>query len=75
MSRISFKRVTPERSTILDADGDFVGEVSRQPDILNPGKHYYVIHLDEDPRGFARVHDRARIRDVAQRMLDTHPYF
>lgn len=33
MSRISFKRVTPERSTILDADGDFVGEVSRQPDI------------------------------------------
>ena len=75
MSRISFERLTPERSTIHDADGDFVGEVYRHPDILNPGRHYYVIHLDEDPRGFARVHERSRIRDVAQRMLDTHPYY
>ena len=75
MSRITFKRVTPEESVIFDADGDRVGEVCRQPDILNPGKHYYVVHLYEDPRGWVRVYDRSRIRDVAQRQLDTHPYF
>lgn len=75
MSRITFKRVTPEQSNIYDSDGDRVGEVYRQPDVLHPGKHYYVIHLDDDPRGFERVFDRARIRDVAQARLDSHPYF
>ena len=75
MSRISFKRVTPEESVIYDADGDRVGEMFRQPDILHPGCHYYLIWLDDDPRGYVRVFDRARIRDVAQARLDSHPYF
>ena len=75
MSRITFKRVTPEQSNIYDADGDFVGEVFRQPDILNPGNHYYAIHLDEDPRGFTRVHERSRIREVALQWIAGHPYF
>ena len=44
-----------------------------QPDILNPGEHYYVVHLDEDYRGPVRVHERSRIRDVAQYLVDTHP--
>ena len=75
MSRISFKRVTPEESVIYDADGDRVGEVFRQPDILHPGCHYYLIWLDDDPRGYVRVFDRSRIRHVAQERLDSHPYF
>ena len=50
MSRITFKRVTPEQSNIYDADGDRVGEVYRQPDILSPGSHYFIVHLDDDPR-------------------------
>ena len=74
MSRITFKRVAPEQSNIYD-DGDYVGEVYSQPEILNPGARYFVIHLIEDPRGWVRVHDRSRIREVAQRRLDTHPYF
>ena len=74
MSRIEFKRITPRESRIYDA-GDCVGEVHRQDDVLNPGGHYYVIHLFEDPRGFARVHERSRIREVAQKRVDTHPYF
>ena len=73
MSCITFKRVTPHESRIYDADGDCVGEVHRQPDILNAGEHYYVIVLDEDPRGFVRVFDRSRIRDVARRLVETHP--
>ena len=75
MSGIKFKRVTPEQSNIYDSDGDCIGEVCRQPDILNPGKHYYVVHLDEDPRGWVRVFGRSRIRDVAQERWDSHPYY
>lgn len=75
MSHITFKRVTPEHSRIHDADGECLGEVFRQPDILNPGKHYYVIALDEDPRGSTRVHERSRIRDVALQWIDGHPYW
>ena len=71
MSRITFKRVASEQSDIYDDDGDCVGEVYRQPDVLNPGSHYYVVHLVEDYRGPVRVHDRARIREVAQRLVDT----
>ena len=74
MSRIEFKRVTPHESRIYDA-GDCVGEVYRQDDILNAGGHYYVVHLFEDPRGFARVHERSRIREVAQKRYYSHPYY
>ena len=73
MSRISFKRITPHESRIYDADGDCVGEVYRQDDILKPGAHYYVVHLSEDGRGPVRVRERGRIRDVAQRLVDSHP--
>ena len=73
MTHITFRRVTTEQSSIHDEDGDFVGEVFRQPDILNPGKHCYLIWLTEDPRGFARVHERSRIREVARQRLSTHP--
>ena len=72
MSQVSFKRITPTESRIF-ADGDHVGDVYRQEDILNPGRHYYVVHLSEDPRGPRRVHDRSRIRAVAQDLVSSHP--
>ena len=74
MCRISFKRITPEESRIYDADGDHVGDVYAQDDILNSGRRVYVIHLSEDPRGFVRVTDRARIRQVAEQRLLSHPF-
>ena len=74
MGSISFRRVTPEESRIYDADGEHVGDVFRHDDILNRGQAFYVLHLDEDPRGPRRVHQRDRIREVAQRLVDTHPY-
>ena len=73
MSRITFRQVSADEARIYDADGDYVGDVFRQPDILDPRRHLYVIHLAEDPRGWIRVHDRSRIREEAQRRLDTHP--
>ena len=75
MGSVTFKRLTPRESRIHDADGDHVGDVYRQDDILVPGQLYYVVHLFDDPRGPRRVHDRGRIRDVAQSLLDSHPLF
>ena len=74
MSHVTFKRVSPHESRIYQ-DGDCVGDVCRMDDILRPGTPVYVIHLTEDWRGPKRVHDRRRIREVAQRMLDTHPFY
>ena len=71
MSHITFKRVASEQSDIYDDDGDCAGEVYRQPDVLKPGTHYYVVHRVEDYRGPVRVHDRSCIREVAQRLVDT----
>ncbi len=75
MSHITFKRITPGESRIYDAEGDHVGDVYAHDDILNPGKRVYLVWLDEDPRGWATVHDRARIREVAEARLASHPYF
>ncbi len=75
MDSITFKRITPQDSRIYDATGDHVGDVYRQDDILSPGQVFYVLHLFEDPRGPRRVHDRGRIREVAQSLLDSHPLF
>ena len=69
---LTFRRITPEESRIYQ-DGTIVGEVYRQEDILNASRHYYVIHFSEDHRGPVKVHDRARIRAEAQRLVDTHP--
>ncbi|WP_428099700.1 hypothetical protein [Candidatus Rariloculus sp.] len=75
MSRITFKRVAPDEARIYDHDGDHVGHVYRHADIVNAGGFVYLVHLTEDPRGWTRVHDRSRIREVAQHMVDTHPLY
>ena len=74
MSSVTFKRVTPRESRIY-ADGDHVGDVCRQDDILSPGQAFWIVHLHDDPRGPSRVHDRGRIRHLAQSLLDSHPLF
>ena len=74
MSEITFKRVTQHESRIYQ-DGDHVGDVHRQDDILDAGNHYYVVHLDEDPRGPVRVHERERIREIAEHRVRTHPLY
>ncbi len=75
MDEVTFKRITPRESRIYDAGGDHVGDVYRQDDILSPGQAFYVLHFFEDPRGPRRVHDRRRIRETAQSLLDSHPLF
>ena len=74
MSHITFKRVRPDASRIHDAEGDYVGDVYAHDDILNPGRRVYLVLLADDPRGWEAVHDRARIREVAEARLRSHPY-
>ena len=75
VSTITFKRITPEESRVYDADGVHVGDVYAHDDILNPGARVFLISLDEDPRGWVRVHDRSQIRHVTEQSLRTHPLF
>ena len=56
-SRITFGRASADEARIYQ-DGDHVGDLYRQRDILEPSSSYFVIHLDEDPRG--SVVDTAR---------------
>ena len=72
MDSITFKQITLRESRIY-AGVEYVGDVYRRDDILAPGHFFYVVHLDEDPRGPRRVHERRRIREVAQRLVDSHP--
>ncbi len=74
MTDITFKRIAPQESRIY-LDGEPIGEVYRQNDILNRGAHFWIIHLDEDWRGPQRVHDRRRIREVTHRLISTHPFY
>ena len=71
MTGITFKRTDPEECRIYQ-NGMIIGEVWRQDDILNPGSHYYVVHLSEDYRGAHRIHSRSRIRAETARLVDPH---
>ena len=72
MTGITFRRIAPDESRIY-LDGDHVGDVYALDDPLCAGARYFVVHLDEDPRGPIRVHDRDRIRAVAESRVCSHP--
>ncbi len=71
-SDIGFRRVGENEARIYQ-HGDHVGDLYRHDDILNRGEVFYVVHLSEDPRGPVRVHDRSRIREVAEERIRSHP--
>ena len=71
MTGISFRRVAEDEARIY-RDGETVGDLVRHTDIVTGGT-VYIAHLDEDPRGFCRIHDRARIREMVEERVRTHP--
>ena len=73
MSHLTFKRINPDESRIY-ADGEYVGDVYAHDDILNPGRRVYRVLLEDDPRGWQAVHDRSRIREMAEQRLLSYPY-
>ena len=57
-------------------DGDHIGDLYRQTDILDPASSYYVIHLEEDSRGPVRVGQsvsRVGIEEVQTFEIDVEP--
>ena len=72
MSAIAFRRISADEARIY-RDGDHVGDVYGLDDPLRKDARYFVVHLDEDPRGPCRVHDRNRIREVAEQRVLSHP--
>ncbi len=74
MSHLTFKRINPDESRIHDADDEYVGNVYAHDDILQPGRRVYLILLEDDPRGWVAVHDRDRIREVAEERFLSYPY-
>jgi hypothetical protein len=75
MSQVMFKRIAPNESRIHNADGEYVGDVYALDDPLRIGARYFVIHLDEDPRGPVSVHDRSHIREVTEQRIRSHPFY
>ena len=67
---VRFKRTLPDHAHMYHGE-ELVGELTRQPDLLNAGAWFYVIHLFDDMRGPVRVHDRKRIREVAEQRIRT----
>ena len=64
MTDITFRRTAEDEARIL-ADGECVGDLYRQGDILKPGSHYYVIHLIEEHVAARDMLRRSRIACVA----------
>ena len=73
MYHVTFKRVAEDEARVY-ADSEHVGEVCRQPDVLREGAVLYIVHLEDDPRGWGRVHDRDRLREVCAERIRTHPF-
>ena len=73
MCHVTFQRVADDEARIL-ADGEYVGDLYRQRDILSPDALLYVLHLEDDPRGFVRVHERHRVHEVAVERIRSHPF-
>ncbi len=73
MCQVSFRRVAEDEARVY-AGAEHVGEVYRQPDVLREGAVLYIVHLEDDPRGWCRVHDRHRLREVCAERIRTHPF-
>ena len=67
---IHFKRTLPDHAHMYH-DQELVGELTKQPDLLNAGSFFYVVHLFNDRRGPIRIHNRNRILEVAEQRIRT----
>ena len=73
MCQVTFQRVAEDEARVL-ADHEYVGDLYRQPDVLREGAVLYIVHLEDDPTGWCRVHDRNRLREVCAERIRTHPF-
>ena len=55
--------------------GEYIGDIYRDEDILNPGRFHFIIWLAEDWRGWKRVTERSQLRAATERWVHTHPFY
>ena len=71
---LSFERAAPDEVRIY-RDGEYIGDIYKDEDILDPGRHHYLIWLSEDRRGWKRVSERGQLRETVRRWVDSHPLY
>ena len=71
--RLEFRR-TDEDEVSISKDGDLIGHIYRHEDILDSGRHFYLIWLSDDHRGWKKVTDRRVLRAEVDRWIATHRY-
>ena len=73
-TELTFEPGPPDEVRIYH-NGDYIGDIYKHEDILNPGAHYYLIWLSEDFRGWKRVRERRNLRAATEHWVDTHPLY
>ena len=73
-TELTFARTAPDEVRVY-RDGEYVGDIFKDEDILNPGRHHYLIWLSEDWRGWKRVSERGELRAVTEHWVATHPLY
>ena len=56
-------------------DGEHIGDIYKDEDVLNPGQFHYLIWLAEDWRGWKRVTERSQLRVATEQWVQTHPFY
>ncbi len=70
---LTFRLAAPDEVRVY-RDGEHIGDIFKDEDILEPGRHHYLIWLAEDWRGWKRVTDRGKLRETLEHWVETHPY-
>ena len=73
-TELTFERTAPDEVRIY-RDAEYIGDIFKDEDILNPGQHHYLIWLAEDWRGWKRVTDRSELRATTEQWVAGHPFY
>ena len=71
---LTFALTAPDEVRIY-RDNEYIGDIYRDEDILEPGRFHFIIWLAEDWRGWKRVTERSQLRAATERWVETHPFY
>ena len=71
--RLEFRR-TDEDEVSIRKDGSLIGHIYKHEDVVDSGRHFYLIWLTDDYRGWKKVTDRRMLRAEVDRWIATHRY-
>ena len=71
---LSFHLAAPDEVRIYRS-GEYIGDIFKDEDVLNPSRFHYLIWLAEDWRGWKRVTERSRLRAETEQWVESHPFY